>query len=244
MDNGNVTIVDEQNPITVAGNILFHNHWAASEPVKITDRSASKGTSSTNPITSTRMTPILHAIKPCGSFSTGHYSSCGTLQYVTDGGRQYSGPAFYSYFGVADPPGWRVGSGNTAGTAYSAGFLPRYTYASGGLLIIEGNSGDLIVLRHSGAVTSPGPTPTTGTVTTAPSNTPTKTITPTTAPTVCVGDISGDFVINLTDYSILVQNFLKNPILNTKADLNKDGIVDLSDYSILVSHFLKPCSSS
>jgi hypothetical protein len=52
---------------------------------------------------------------------------------------------------VPDPPGWRVGSGNTAGSAYSAGFQARYTYVSGGLIVIQGNGGDLLVLRHSGA---------------------------------------------------------------------------------------------
>jgi hypothetical protein len=44
-----------------------------------------------------------------------------------------------------------VGSGYTAGSAYSAGFQARYTYVSGGLIVIQGNGGDLLVLRHSGA---------------------------------------------------------------------------------------------
>jgi hypothetical protein len=33
--------------------------------------------------------------------------------------------------------------------AYSAGVLPRYTYVSDGLIVVEGNGGELFVLRHS-----------------------------------------------------------------------------------------------
>jgi hypothetical protein len=72
---------------------------------------------------------------------------------VTDGGRFFDGPGFWGYWGVADPPGWRIGSGNTAGTSYSAGDLPRYTYVSNGHIVIEGNGGDISVPKGSGSVT-------------------------------------------------------------------------------------------
>lgn len=231
--DGTPRIIDEQNPITMGGDILFNNHWAAVEPVKIQDRSSAKGTSSTNPITTSRLTTILRAIKPCGTFSAStHYTSCTGVQFTTDGGsafngRSFTGPAFYSYWNVADPPGWRVGSNNQTGNAYSAGFLPRYTYASSGMLVVEGNGGDLMVFRHSGSTTQP---------TTIPSSTPGG------PPSTCIADINGDLVVDLTDYSLLVQNFLKSPLLNAKADLSGDGIVDLTDYSILVNRFLKPCN--
>lgn len=65
---------------------------------------------------------------------------------------------------------------------------------------------------------------------------------PTATPTVCTGDINGDRIVDLSDYSILVRNFLKSPLTNTAADLNGDTIVDLSDYSILVRAFFKSCS--
>lgn len=71
---------------------------------------------------------------------------------------------------------------------------------------------------------------------------PTPTSSPTTTPTACKGDINGDSVVDLTDYSLLVQNFLKSPLTNPKADFNGDGMVDLTDYSILVGRFLKPCA--
>lgn len=74
----------------------------------------------------------------------------------------------------------------------------------------------------------------------APSNS-TPSPSPTATPSSCGTDINGDQVTDLTDYSILVANFLKQPIANPKADINKDGAVDISDYSLLVAQFLKNC---
>ncbi len=154
LPNSNIHIIDEQEPLAIAGNILFHNHWAGVEIFQILDRSDTKGSSPTNPITSKRLAPIMHALKPCGSFSaTTHFTSCSTVQYPTDGGRTFTNVpgAFYSYWGVADPPGWKSSPGNTstgAGTSYSSGFLPRYTYVSNGYIVTEGNGGDIMVLTY------------------------------------------------------------------------------------------------
>jgi outer membrane protein assembly factor BamB len=146
---GYTDIIDEQEPITIAGNTLFHAHWGASESVRITDRSATKGLTFTNPISVVKHPTVIRAIKDCGNKNTTtHYTTC-NLSYVTDGGRFWDGPGFWVYWNIADPPGWKVGSGNTAGTSYSAGFLPRYTYESNGYIIIEGNGGDITVLKHS-----------------------------------------------------------------------------------------------
>jgi len=60
-------------------------------------------------------------------------------------------------------------------------------------------------------------------------------------PTSCSADINQDNIVDITDYAILAQNFLKNLISNPKADINTDNIVDLSDYAILAKYFLKPC---
>lgn len=57
----------------------------------------------------------------------------------------------------------------------------------------------------------------------------------------CNSDIVSDGIIDLTDYSVLVQNFLKSPLINPRADISSDGKVDLTDYSLLVSDFLKTC---
>lgn len=45
-------------------------------------------------------------------------------------------------------------------------------------------------------------------------------------------DLNEDGQINALDYSILLQNFGKNP-KNKKADLNNDGVVDTKDLSIM-----------
>lgn len=59
-------------------------------------------------------------------------------------------------------------------------------------------------------------------------------------PPICPGDVNQNGGVDLTDYSLLVKNFLvQSP--DPHADFNLDGTVDLSDYSILVKNFLKPC---
>ncbi len=50
-----------------------------------------------------------------------------------------------------------------------------------------------------------------------------------------VFDLNNDGQINALDYSILLQNFGKNP-KNRKADLNNDGVVDNKDLEIISKH--------
>ncbi len=69
----------------------------------------------------------------------------------------------------------------------------------------------------------------------------TPTPTPTATASVCNQDINEDGVIDLSDYSILVANFLKSPITHPRSDINRDGVVDLSDYSMLATRFLRAC---
>ncbi len=58
----------------------------------------------------------------------------------------------------------------------------------------------------------------------------------------CVADIDKNGFVGLSDYSILVSNFLKSSLLNPLADITRDGKVDLQDYSQLVANFLKPAN--
>lgn len=58
------------------------------------------------------------------------------------------------------------------------------------------------------------------------------------AQTFLAGDIDESGTVNLTDYSILVKNFLKTNF-ELRSDITKDGIVNLSDYLVLVKNFLK-----
>lgn len=57
------------------------------------------------------------------------------------------------------------------------------------------------------------------------------------------GDFNQDSIVDLSDYSLLVRNFLKRNVYCTKgwniAEINDDCTVDLSDYSLFISNFLK-----
>ena len=57
-------------------------------------------------------------------------------------GRTLRGPGWWVYANELDPP-------TPARDAYSEGILPRYTSVADGLIIVQGNGGDLFVLRHS-----------------------------------------------------------------------------------------------
>lgn len=49
-----------------------------------------------------------------------------------------------------------------------------------------------------------------------------------------LGDINGDGSVDISDYSILVSQFMQTGAFS--ADLNNDGIVDISDYSLLIQN--------
>jgi len=148
-----IRITDEASPITMAGNTLFHAHWAGSEAARIIDRTEPKGSTQGNPISTEKLPPVVRSQRcttgaGC-SFSPSHYTtSCG-LQYHHGteadcaGGRWYGSPGWYVYWGAIDPP-------TPLRSAYSEGVLPRYTYVSEGYVVVEGNGGDLFVLKHSG----------------------------------------------------------------------------------------------
>ncbi|MCE9558495.1 MAG: hypothetical protein K8R88_06050 [Armatimonadetes bacterium] len=54
------------------------------------------------------------------------------------------------------------------------------------------------------------------------------------------GDVNGDNVIDLTDYTEIVTDFnslIGDPNYHTWVDLNGDGVIDLTDYTVLVTNF-------
>ncbi|MCE9558494.1 MAG: hypothetical protein K8R88_06045 [Armatimonadetes bacterium] len=54
------------------------------------------------------------------------------------------------------------------------------------------------------------------------------------------GDVNGDNVIDLTDYTEIVTDFnalIGDPNYHTWVDLNGDGAIDLTDYTVLVTNF-------
>lgn len=159
MTDAPTNIIDEQTPLSMAGDTIFDAHWSASLGSKILDRSSAKGLSFADPITSTKHPTVVRSQKTCGNFvPLTHYTTC-HLSYVTDGGRFYNGPGFWGYWNVVDPPGWRTGITPAIGSAYSTGILPRYTYVSDGQMIVEGNGGELLVFSHSGGSSQPSPSP-------------------------------------------------------------------------------------
>lgn len=133
-------ITDEQTPVTMAGNTLFHAHWAASESNTILDRSTSKGLTYSNPITVQSHPPVVRRATNCGNFNpTTHYATCYMNLY---GDTRGMGQGWWEYWNTMDPPTPQAG-------AYSEGVLPRYTYVSDGLIIVEGNGGGLMAFRHN-----------------------------------------------------------------------------------------------
>lgn len=140
--NSYVHITDEQTPLSMAGNTIFHAHWGASESTRITDRSNARGLSHSDPIASQSNPAVIRRMVSCSNFNAStHWTTCGLTLF--DDGRFWSGPGWWLYWNVLDPP-------TPSRRAYSEGILPRYTYVSGDLVIVEGNGGDLFVLKHSG----------------------------------------------------------------------------------------------
>jgi outer membrane protein assembly factor BamB len=137
-----VIITDEQGPVTMAGNTLFHAHWGASESTLILDRSHLKGLSYSDPISSEKIPTVIRRIQSTPGYNPHtHWTTSGLTLFGDT--RFWPPPGWWVYWNVLDPP-------TPTRSAYSGGILPRYTYVSDGFVIVEGNGGDLFVLRHSG----------------------------------------------------------------------------------------------
>lgn len=136
-----VFITDEQNPLTMAGDTLFHAHWGASESVRITNRASNLGLNFNNPVQTSNHPPVVRRIIACGTpnFNT-HWTTCGMSLYGDQ--RYWPSPGWWTYWNTYDPPT----PPNT--TAYSDGMRPRYTYVSNNLIVVEGNGGELLVFSH------------------------------------------------------------------------------------------------
>ena len=135
-----VYLTDEQNALTMAGDTLFHAHWGASESVRITNRASNLGLSFSNPIQTSNHPPVVRRVQACGSPNHNtHWTTCGMNLYGDQ--RYWPNPGWWVYWNTYDPP-------TTAGSSYSDGMRPRYTYVSAGLIIVEGNGGELLVFEH------------------------------------------------------------------------------------------------
>lgn len=142
--NSFVYITDEQNALTMAGATLFHAHWVGSEAVRLTDRSAARGLSYAAPIESANRPVVIRRLAACSSYAPAtHRSECLNLSGYGDG-RYYSGPGFWTYWNTWDPP-----TPPSTAIGYDDGMRPRYTYVSGGYIVVAGNGGELMVFSHS-----------------------------------------------------------------------------------------------
>ena len=86
---------DEQSPLSMAGEMIFHAHWQLLGAVKITDRSENLGETITNPIRTDELSPVLNTMAEgvCGN-RIDH--TCGNG--MTSPGESYSvDPGFYIY---------------------------------------------------------------------------------------------------------------------------------------------------
>ncbi|MEP6985370.1 MAG: PQQ-binding-like beta-propeller repeat protein, partial [Chloroflexota bacterium] len=150
--NSTMKVTDEQTPFTMAGDSLFRAHWGASESIRITNRASNLGLTYASPITTTAHPTVVRREQTCANFNAiTHLTTCG-LTLFSDG-RFWTGPGWWVYWNVLDPP-------TPASSAYSQGILPRYTYVSDGLIVVEGNGGDLFVMKHSGTPLNGGIVPT------------------------------------------------------------------------------------
>lgn len=152
--NSSVHITDEQTPLTMAGDTIFYAHWGISSSTRITDRSSNLGLTFGAPIRTQNHPGIIRRMIACGSNDrTTHWTTCNLALFGDT--RSWPGPGWWVYWNVNDPP-------TPSRNAYSDGLRPRYSYVSDGLVIVEGNGGELFVLKHSGmpAPTPPTPVPT------------------------------------------------------------------------------------
>jgi hypothetical protein len=135
-------IIDEQAPLSIAGSTIFYGTWTSSDASRLTNRATSLGLTYSNPMSMTRHPPTVRQQQACADFnSTTHFTTCGLTLF--NDGRYWDGPGFWQYWNTNGPPGNRGTNG------YTSGFAPRYTYVSNGLVIVEGNAGDLFAFKHS-----------------------------------------------------------------------------------------------
>jgi hypothetical protein len=140
--DGWARITDESCPLSMAGDTLFYAHWDVSQAARILDRSASLGFTRTKPITTEPRPPVARHLRLSASrIDPATHWIEGAITLMD--GRSLRGPGWWVYANELDPP-------TPARDAYSEGILPRYTLVAGGLIIVQGNGGDLFVLRHSG----------------------------------------------------------------------------------------------
>lgn len=143
---------DEMMNITMSNDIIFHSHWLINAAEKVTDRSASRGSTYTNPIVTTDAPFVIWRQVYCPPTNT----QCNPLNYP--GGTGFT-------YGPSNCPFDAVHRYCSAGLysygdqrAYPAGFYEYhndsnsgstpFTIVSDGLVLVKTNDGAIIALEN------------------------------------------------------------------------------------------------
>lgn len=137
--NSTTKITDEQVPLTMAGETVFRAHWGASESMRIVDRSLERGLTFHDPIRGQAHPPVVRRQTKNAQYDPATHWTTSGLTLFKDG-RYWNGPGWWVYWNTLDPP-------TPERNAYSDGLRPRYTYVSDGYVIVQGNGGELFVLK-------------------------------------------------------------------------------------------------
>jgi parallel beta-helix repeat protein len=54
-----------------------------------------------------------------------------------------------------------------------------------------------------------------------------------------IGDVDGNGKVDIVDIGIVIDNYARSPLLNSKADVNRDGKVDIVDIGLIIDNYGK-----
>jgi len=234
LSNGNIRFVqadpgiirlasDEVGPLSMAGDFLFFNNWSALQVEKILDRSLSRGSTFTNPITAKGIYALANSIAtddPC-SGRTDHY--CPNSWFCAPPDCQ---PGCDSEFCWHKAGGGGIGFFMYAHERYTEFTWPtflipqqlgfeRNTQAviSNGMVYYKYRDGTILAVK-AGATSSPSPTP---------------------SPTYLKGDVDHNGIVNLEDIKKIFLNYGKSPsLVSNYFDPVGDIKINLLDFGWVV----------
>ena len=142
-------ITDEMCKVSMAGDILFHSHWIAMYPYRITDRTDSRGDTYGNPILTERQYFIVNRASNEPDWVTcqpdaSHF--CNSMD--TYGDRRAFDRGFWAFFNCSDPP-YQACSDYNCVAPYSDGYKARYTIVNNGTIYYELNGGTIFAVRSA-----------------------------------------------------------------------------------------------
>lgn len=142
-------ITDEMCKVSMAGDTLFHSHWIAMYPYRITDRTDSRGDTYGNPILTERQYFIVNRASNEPGWVTcqpnaSHF--CSSMD--THGDQRGFDRGFWVFFNCSDPP-YQACSGYNCVAPYSDGYKARYAIVNNGTIYYELNGGTIVAVRSA-----------------------------------------------------------------------------------------------